>query len=235
MKRILKKVFSQTTRLCLTIPYLIFYKNIQKRFYKKIGEHTELIPPIFSFPEYVELDDYTRLQSNTRILSSGGIVKVKKYSAIAASCTFLPGSHIPTVGLPQFLSTTHINDKQTGILIEEDVWVGANCTFLPKSIVRRGAVVGACSLVNKEIPPYAVVAGSPTKVIAVRFSLEQILEHERILYPPEERTSKEYLESLFSTIYKDLRTIGTSELSDEDKVKLHEAKKKFGIKSYDNL
>lgn len=228
-------MFLNKLRLCLSIPYLIFWKNIQKKFYKKIGEHSELIPPIYSFPQYVEMEDYTRLQSDTRILSSGGIVKIKKYSAVAASCTFLPGTHVPTVGLPQFLSTTHINDRQTGILIEEDVWVGTKCTFLPKSCVRRGAVVGACSLVNKEIPPYAVVAGSPAKVIAVRFNLEQILKHESILYPPEERLSIDYLKELFETIYKDLRSIGTSEISEEDKVLLEKAKKKYGIKDYGDI
>lgn len=235
MKKILKSLLPQKIKLGCTFLYLFYFKNILKKYYKKIGEYTELYPPIMSIPQYVELDEYTRLQSGTRIISSGGIVTVKKYSAIAASCTFLPGTHVPTVGLPQFLSTTHINDRQTGILIEEDVWVGTNCTFLPKSCVRRGAVVGACSLVNKEVPPYSVVAGSPAKLIAVRFSLEQILEHERILYPPEERMKREDLELLFSTIYKDLKTIGTSEISDEDLLKLDAARKKVGMKTYENL
>lgn len=66
-----------------------------------------------------------------------------------------------------------------------------------KANIGRGAVVGANSLVVKEVPPYAVVAGSPAKIIAVRFSLEQILEHERHLYPKNERLSKEYLQALF--------------------------------------
>ncbi|MBO5721054.1 MAG: hypothetical protein J6R61_05980 [Bacteroidales bacterium] len=70
-------------------------------------------------------------------------------------------------------------------------------------------------MVNKEIPPYAVAVGTPAKIIAAKFTIEQILEHEKLLYPEEKRFTKEYLEELFETYYKDKRTIGvTSDLKE---------------------
>lgn len=235
IKKILSSVISDRLRLMLSIPRMMFIRNSNKNIYRRIGKHTMLIPPLSLFPEFMELDDYTRLQSDTRVISSGGIVKIGKYTSIAASCTFVPGSHIPTVGLPQFLSLTHINDTAAGIILEEDVWAGTRCTFLAKSHVHRGCVIGACSLINKEIPPYAVAVGSPARIIATRFNKEQILQHERILYPPEERLSEAYLDELFATIYKDLPSIGVSEMSEEDKRNLQTAREKYEMKTYEHL
>lgn len=89
------------------------------------------------------------------------------------------GNHVPTVGLNQrIIERLHINDNEKGVYIDEDCWCGANVTLLGGTHLKRGVVVGANSLVNKEIPPYAVVVGSPAKIIASKFTLEQIIEHE---------------------------------------------------------
>ena len=66
--------------------------------------------------------------------------------------------------------------------IENDCWIGTNVTLLPGAYIGRGSVVAACALVNKTIPPYAVVAGIPAKIIGCKFNLEQILKHEEALY-----------------------------------------------------
>ena len=53
--------------------------------------------------------------------------------------------------------------------IGNDVWIGANSTILRGVEVSDGAVIGANSVVTKDIPPYAVVAGNPAKIIKYRF------------------------------------------------------------------
>jgi len=77
-----------------------------------------------------------------------------------------------------------------------------------------------------------VVAGIPAKVIATRFSIEQILEHESILYPPEERMTKEELEQLFNEYFQGKRAIGKSDMTEEDKIKLRQAKEELGMPLY---
>jgi acetyltransferase-like isoleucine patch superfamily enzyme len=47
--------------------------------------------------------------------------------------------------------------------------------------VGQGAIVAAGSIVTKDVPKYAIVAGVPTKIVKMRFSPDQILEHEAIL------------------------------------------------------
>lgn len=55
-----------------------------------------------------------------------------------------------------------------GIVIEDDVWIGAGSVVLDGAVVRRGAVVGANSVVRDEVAPYSVAVGSPLRVVGRR-------------------------------------------------------------------
>lgn len=54
------------------------------------------------------------------------------------------------------------------IVIEEDVWLGANCVVTPDVRIGKGAIVGAGAVVTHDVPPYAIVGGVPAKVIGMR-------------------------------------------------------------------
>jgi acetyltransferase-like isoleucine patch superfamily enzyme len=47
--------------------------------------------------------------------------------------------------------------------------------------IRKGSIIAAGALVTKDVSPYSIVGGVPAKLIKMRFSPEQILEHERKL------------------------------------------------------
>lgn len=167
------------------------------------------LPLYITKKENVYLEEKTKIQTGCTILTVTGKLILKKYSVLASRCTIITGNHIPTIGIPFYnLSSSHINDKETDIIIEEDVWIGSNVTLLSGAHIGRGAVIGACSLVNKKIPPYAVAVGSPVKIIAAKFTKEQIIKHEMELYPEKERLTPEFLDSLFAKYYQDKRTIG---------------------------
>ncbi len=55
-----------------------------------------------------------------------------------------------------------------GIVIEDDVWLGARVTVLDGVRIGRGSVIGACSMVNEDIPPMSVAYGVPAKVARSR-------------------------------------------------------------------
>jgi maltose O-acetyltransferase len=80
------------------------------------------------------------------------------------------------------------------IVFETDVWVGARATILKGVRIGRGAVIGAGTVVTKSIPPYWIVGGNPARPLRLRGTVEEILAHERSLYPPEERLSPETVE-----------------------------------------
>ncbi len=70
-------------------------------------------------------------------------------------------------------STGHPHTKGPTV-IGNDVWIGTGTTILSGVTVGDGAIIGACSLVTKDVPPYAIVGGNPAKIIKFRFSQDQI-------------------------------------------------------------
>lgn len=183
---------------------------IKRKGFGNIHPTTQLGLPLYiTKKENVYLDEYTRIQTGGTILTVTGKFILKKYSAIASRCTIITGNHIPTVGIPQTELRNHPHtDAEKDIIVEEDVWIGSNVTLLAGAHIGRGAVIGACSLVNKEIPPYAIAVGTPAKIIAVKFTKEQIIRHEMKIYPENERLTPEFLDNLFEQYYQEKRSIG---------------------------
>ncbi len=61
--------------------------------------------------------------------------------------------------------TTGIDLKECPIVIKDDAWIGFNASILKGVIIGRGAVIGACAVVTKNVPDYAIVVGNPAKII----------------------------------------------------------------------
>lgn len=72
--------------------------------------------------------------------------------------------------------------KDLELIIEDDVWIGYGAIVLTGVCVGRGSIIAAGSVVSNDVPPYAIVAGYPARVVGARFTPEQIEEHEKILY-----------------------------------------------------
>ena len=68
----------------------------------------------------------------------------------------------------------HGRSQPKPVIIGHDVWIGRNAVLLPGVNIGHGAVVGAAAVVTKDVPPYAVVAGNPARVIRNRFSDAEI-------------------------------------------------------------
>lgn len=80
------------------------------------------------------------------------------------------------------------NDRD--IIIDDDVWIGINAIILGGVHIGTGSVIGAGSVVTKDVPPYAIVGGNPAKVIRYRFTEEEIKTHTEILERKKEKTKR---------------------------------------------
>jgi len=111
--------------------------------------------------------------------------EIAKFTSISWGVTIGPEEHdFNRVTNHSFLYSTKsfklIKNKMYSPFIKEctignDVWIGCNSTILRGVTIGDGAVIGANSLVNKDVPPYAIVVGSPAKIIKYRFS-DEIIE-----------------------------------------------------------
>ena len=70
--------------------------------------------------------------------------------------------------------------SQWDTVIGNDVWIGTRTMLIGNVRIGDGAIIGAGSVVTKDIPPYAVAAGNPDKIIRYRFDEEQIKKLEDI-------------------------------------------------------
>ena len=84
---------------------------------------------------------------------------------IASNCSFFNYDHGTSRDQPMNLQPV---TTRGGIFVEDDVWIGVGSTVLDGVRIGEGAIVAAGSVVTKDVPPYAVVGGSPAKIIKNR-------------------------------------------------------------------
>ena len=100
-------------------------------------------------------------------------VEIGNYTCIAPSCQ-IGGLEHPY--WEASISPKLYNDKtpRKTTYIGHDVWIAANCIIRQGVSIGDGAVIGAGSFVNKDVPQYAIVFGSPAKIYKYRFDQETI-------------------------------------------------------------
>ena len=107
-------------------------------------------------------------------------LEIGNYVSISADVKFiLGGNHImdrvSTYPFDTFCyGLGDVSTTKGPIIIGDDVWVGMNAIVLSGVHVGRGAVIAAGSVVTKDVPPYAIVAGAPAKVIRYRFDEQTV-------------------------------------------------------------
>ena len=178
------------------------------------------LPCKMSTPSNVYMSDYSLIQPNCSFIMNKGKVHIGKWSTISSNCIIITDNHRPTVGInTRMLNRYFINDEIRDIVINDDCWIGAGVTLMSGASLGRGSIAAAGAVVNKAVPPYAVVAGVPAKIIASVFTKEQIKEHELHLYPESERMSQQGLDELFEKYFVGKKSIGAEGMSVEDKKK----------------
>lgn len=131
--------------------------------------------------------------------SSICLIKIGNKVLFGPNVTIITGDHrFDVIGKFMFDIKEKRKIDDQPVIIEDDVWVGANVTILKGVTVGRGSIIAANSLVIKEILPYTVNAGSPSKPLKLRWNIEDILEHEKVLYKTNKRYLKEVLLNLYS-------------------------------------
>jgi virginiamycin A acetyltransferase len=174
---------------------LCFLKNVVKHPQIEIGDYTY----------YDDFEQVSNFEKNVRYLFefSGDKLQIGKFCAIASGVTFLMngGNHMVDAistfpfsifgsGWENALEGKNWPSKGNTV-VGNDVWIGYNSVITPGIRIGDGAVIGACSVVTKDVEPYSIVGGNPAREIRRRFSDEHIrvlLEARWWDWPPEKIT-----------------------------------------------
>lgn len=178
----------------------------------------------------LRIGDHSYIHDQTIRNPSGALthITIGKFCSIATDLTiigydhhhewittypFLDDGHRPnwpgTNGIPYPQEARFGSNKSRGdISIGNDVWIGYNVKLFKGVTIGNGAVIGACSLVNKSVEPYTIVAGTPARPIRKRFSDQEIEFLQKIQWWdwPEEMINR-YLGYLCSSDFVELERL----------------------------
>ena len=125
-------------------------------FDNNLGENVNITTPISgTYFKEVKIADNVFINSNCLMMARGGI-NIEKGVMIAGNVQLLSNNH------DEYNRNILICDPMN---IREGAWIGAGATVLPGVTIGKYAIVGAGAIVTKDVPDYAVVVGSPARVV----------------------------------------------------------------------
>lgn len=155
---------------------LVLFGNFSKRC--SFGKRVKIEGKV-SFDGHISFDDNVEVRNRTKYPSKiGDNVSINRNTvirgnftignnvAIAPNCTIIGVNHsFDRLDVPIRLQGVN---TRGGVVIEDDVWIGANCVILDGVTIGSGSVIGAGSVVTKNIPAFSIAVGNPCKVIKSR-------------------------------------------------------------------
>lgn len=136
-----------------------------KHLFVKCGRHITIGRRAYWGFNKVEIGDYSGIGPNFTMCHSSLVMG--NHVMMAPNLLIIGGTHkFDRTDIPMCLQGSN---PKTQLVIGNDVWIGNRVTIL--SNCRRigdGAIIGACSVVTKDVPDYAIVAGNPAKIIKYR-------------------------------------------------------------------
>jgi len=136
---------------------------------------------IFGY-ENVTIGNDVYININAVLMTTESEIVIGNHVMLGANVCIVTGDHrSDVIGRYMMDVEDKLDENDLPVIIEDDVWIGSNATILKGVTVGRGSIIGAGSVVVKDVPPYSVCAGNPARVIRMRFTDEEINEHESLL------------------------------------------------------
>ena len=112
--------------------------------------------------ERIVIGDFSYVGS-FNFFSNGGLIQLGDYCLLGPGCRFLGANHIYSDPLRPYISTGVTDHGQ--ILLGTNCWLGTDVTILGSVTVGHGSVLGAGSLVTRDVPPFSLALGNPARIV----------------------------------------------------------------------
>jgi acetyltransferase-like isoleucine patch superfamily enzyme len=187
------------------LPHLFEFvlDNIWSYFYKRkmksCGQNVKIKPStsVFFGLENLIIGNDVSIPRFAHIFCTNAQLIIGNKVVFGPAPTIITGNHrIDVVGKYILDSHDKLPENDKVVIIEDDVWIGANVTILMGVTIGRGSIIAAGAVVNKSCPPYSIFGGIPARLIKYRFTVEEIVIHENLLYGKENLSSNSDLEKI---------------------------------------
>lgn len=175
-------------KLSLVPAYLwdMLWAPIYKRGMKYCGKGVYLRPMSSDIKGYENLSvgEGSSIPKGSVIYCTGAALTIGKKVIFGPRPTIITGDHrIDILGkhIIDVTSREKLPENDMPVMIGDGCWIGANVTILKGVTIGRGSVVAAGSVVTHSCAPYSIIGGVPAKLIRMRFTEEEIAEHERMV------------------------------------------------------
>jgi acetyltransferase-like isoleucine patch superfamily enzyme len=167
--------------------------------FKRHGRNFVFDPDGYYTFNTIEVGDDVTLGVRNTLIAADSSITIGSKVMFGPHVTIVAGDHNTSIaGRFMYDIREKRPEDDQAVIIEDDVWVGANVTILKGGRLRRGCIVAAGAVVTEEIPPYTLAAGVPARVIRARFDIDTILQAEAALYPPNQRFTRDDLTQYLS-------------------------------------
>lgn len=145
----------------MSVPFHAVRRLFIKQTIPKLGKKGFVMMKVeFRNGKNISIGDYCFINKGVMLDGRGGKLTIGNNVDIAQETNIWTLSHDPHNDLHQVWGAD--------VIIEDYAWLGSRCTIMPGVTVGRGAVVAAGSIVTKDVPAMAMVAGIPAKIIGQR-------------------------------------------------------------------
>jgi virginiamycin A acetyltransferase len=173
----------EATQPVANLPRVVFLKPLLASItgfdHVEVGDFTYYDDPLHA-------RDFFRRNVTYNFRGSGARLRIGKFCAIATAAQFMmpdanhamagPSTYPFGVFGGAFAHALPLADypwrSARDTVVGNDVWIGAEALILPGVTIGDGAVIGTRAVVSRNVPPYAVVAGNPARVVRRRFDEE---------------------------------------------------------------
>lgn len=160
------RIFSDSVLNTKRTPYRIPFLENSSSGYIKIGANSTIKDNVqlVTYNGTIQIGRNVTLNPYSIIYGHGG-VSIGNDVMIAAHCVLVSSNHsFISIEKPMRLQ----GGTAEGIIVENDVWIGARVTILDGVTIGKGSILAAGCVVNRDVPPFSIVGGVPARVLKTR-------------------------------------------------------------------